>query len=212
MSGSAIPDPVNTQIKERLIGAVVLVALGVWLIPWLLDGGDTPSGPAAERDAETVLELPVPNPATSPSASASSAVEEAAAERPESAADRDEAVADRSEPPPERAEVSLSSRDPAPPQAGAPAAAAPTSEARGSSSPAGDWTVQLGSFREPDNARQLASRVAQYGYEATVSEYHAESGVLHRVRVGSFATRRQAEAAGSSLSAHGLTVSVLREE
>jgi len=25
-------------LKERLIGAAVLVALGVWLIPWLLDG------------------------------------------------------------------------------------------------------------------------------------------------------------------------------
>jgi DedD protein len=36
-------------LKERLIGAAVLVALGVWLIPWLLDGRqeqvelDTPS-------------------------------------------------------------------------------------------------------------------------------------------------------------------------
>ena len=25
-------------LKERLIGAAVLVALGVWLIPWVLDG------------------------------------------------------------------------------------------------------------------------------------------------------------------------------
>ena len=25
-------------LKERLVGAAVLVAIGVWLIPWVLDG------------------------------------------------------------------------------------------------------------------------------------------------------------------------------
>ncbi|HEX5421832.1 MAG TPA: SPOR domain-containing protein [Gammaproteobacteria bacterium] len=42
-------------LKERLIGAAVLVALAVWLIPWLLDGPDK----AAEAP-ETALRLPVP--------------------------------------------------------------------------------------------------------------------------------------------------------
>lgn len=43
-------------LKERLIGAVVLAALAVWLIPWLLDGPVEPIG--GER---AVLELPVPS-------------------------------------------------------------------------------------------------------------------------------------------------------
>ena len=30
----------DAHLKERLIGAVVLVVLGVWLIPWVLDGPD----------------------------------------------------------------------------------------------------------------------------------------------------------------------------
>ena len=43
----------DSRLKERLIGAAVLVALGVWLIPWLLAGSARP------RDADTVaLELP----------------------------------------------------------------------------------------------------------------------------------------------------------
>src|SRR5690606_13071844 len=41
-------------LKERLIGAAILVALAVWLIPWVLDGGPEPA-PLA-----TTLELPVP--------------------------------------------------------------------------------------------------------------------------------------------------------
>ena len=29
-------------LKERLVGAAVLVAIGVWLIPWVLDGPEEP--------------------------------------------------------------------------------------------------------------------------------------------------------------------------
>lgn len=43
-------------LKERLIGAAVLVALAVWLIPWVLDGPDQP----IPEDAEP-LRLPVPS-------------------------------------------------------------------------------------------------------------------------------------------------------
>jgi len=43
-------------LKERLIGAAVLVALGVWLIPWLLDGPDAP----ITTDGGAI-ELPVPS-------------------------------------------------------------------------------------------------------------------------------------------------------
>ena len=44
-------------MQERLIGAAVLVALGVWLIPWVLDGSDS----ADSADSEPApLRLPVP--------------------------------------------------------------------------------------------------------------------------------------------------------
>ena len=42
-------------LKERLIGAAVLVALGVWLIPWVLDGQ------SEQGESQTAaLQLPVP--------------------------------------------------------------------------------------------------------------------------------------------------------
>src|SRR6185503_20723894 len=36
-------------LKERLVGAAVLVAIAVWLIPWVLDGPENPveTGPAS---------------------------------------------------------------------------------------------------------------------------------------------------------------------
>lgn len=42
-------------LKERLIGAAVLVVLAVWLIPWLLDGPDE-----LAEDGPVSLQLPVP--------------------------------------------------------------------------------------------------------------------------------------------------------
>lgn len=42
-------------LKERLIGAAVLVVLAVWLIPWLLDGPDE-----VAEDGPVSLQLPVP--------------------------------------------------------------------------------------------------------------------------------------------------------
>ena len=39
----------DRHLKERLIGATVLVVIGVWIIPWLLDGTD-------QRDDGTELE------------------------------------------------------------------------------------------------------------------------------------------------------------
>ena len=51
----------DSRLKERLIGAAVLVALGVWLIPWLLDGSARP------RDADmAALELPAAPPLLTP--------------------------------------------------------------------------------------------------------------------------------------------------
>ena len=42
-------------LKERLVGAAVLVALGVWLVPWVLDGPGQSNRPESEA-----LQLPAP--------------------------------------------------------------------------------------------------------------------------------------------------------
>jgi cell division septation protein DedD len=68
-------------LKERLIGAAVLVALGVWLIPWLLDGA---SDPVEAR--KPPLELPVPDAADAADAELKTEVIDLASPRPPTSA------------------------------------------------------------------------------------------------------------------------------
>jgi DedD protein len=111
-------------LKERLIGAAVLVALGVWLIPWLLDGRQeqveidssttavhlpAPDGPLPVRTQTLSLDAAKSEPfaseprpeAVAPTASA--AVDTsvaAAAPAPAPVAAHDEVVAPKQAPPP----------------------------------------------------------------------------------------------------------------
>src|SRR5215471_6164330 len=48
----------DQSLKERLIGAAVLVALGVWLIPWLLDGHQQQTSLGS---SSSTLRLPTPD-------------------------------------------------------------------------------------------------------------------------------------------------------
>jgi len=196
---------VDSKVKERIIGAAVLVALGVWLIPWVLDGrsgsGDADTPPVSDSEllpsadssavhVETIELDPAPvatrseTPEPVPEADVAQETDIAPAGVAE-----DEPVTVAAAPPP----MVPARPEPEPePPAPEPAAVEP-----------GGWSVQLGSFGEPANARQLASRISDYGYQARVSDYPSDDRIMHRVRVSGFATRAEAEAAASSLSAHG---------
>jgi DedD protein len=229
---------VDSQVKERVVGATVLVALGVLIIPWVLNGPDTP---LAEDAAESGIRLPAPGEA----APIRTEVVELAPDRapgPDSAAAAFEAqsngrqgteTAQLAEPtPPAQRGARAAAREeepgsgrssgadepPSAPASGtvAPSAAAPSeplsASAQAAAAQSGAWLVQLGAFSEAVNARQLASRVDGFGYDAEVSDTRSGNKVLHRVRVGGFETREQAEAAKSSLSAHGFVAQVLPAE
>lgn len=225
----------DSGLKERLVGAAVLIALGVWLIPWILDGRNA-SQPADDNSAAAV-ELPA---ADSPARTQTRTI--ALNEPPQSssvnvaAPDRD-ATPTTQAPPielPVPAAASGKSAGPGksraadhrvePETAVEPAkAAAPERDvpvAAPSASPAAQdetraaavadgWYVQLGSFSDEGNARRLAGRVATFGYEADVSTYRAGGRALNRVRVGPSATREAAEAVASSLAAHGFVAQVV---
>jgi DedD protein len=209
--------------KERLVGAAVLVAIAVWLIPWVLDGPEAPleaSGsslrlPPAEEPmpmrtqtlrlgaAEPEVAVAPPTPAAAPPAETVAAVvpppqtEEAKA--PETTTAEPPAVAAaRPEPAPEPPAAAPASPPPAAP-APAPKAAVAAAPAAG-----GDWIVQLGSFSDEANARRLAQRSATFGYKADVSSYRSGSKTLYRVRVGPPQSRAKADAAASALKAHGI--------
>lgn len=203
------------HVKERIVGAAVLVALGVWLIPWVLDGPDeTIDVPEA---AAPGLTLQSPDEAA-PRRTETIELQQSARRANASSADTP-------------ANDPLADSEPAQPAIAEPAPALVAARGQESDSdttissvdtPADTpaeppaqvdgWSVQLGSFTDVANANQLASRVSSYGYSAVVSEFRSGSRTMHRVRVGGFNTENEADAAASSLSAHNITVQVIPPE
>jgi DedD protein len=209
----------NRGLKERLIGAAVLVAVGAWLIPWVLDGPET----AREPQGAAALDLPAPAADAPPTRSQTIMLDQrrdspvaggdTAAESEPAAANAVEPAIDATPPPtaaPPAAAVTVP--DPAPPEAATrdetkSDAAAPAPAAGGET----QWFVQLGSFGDAENARRLAEGVEALGFDAEVSTFRGSGRELHRVRIGPQETRQRAEAISSSLSAHGYVAQVVFE-
>jgi DedD protein len=181
----------DRALKERIIGAAVLVVFAVLVVPVFLDGppdeGEIVServplpGQDAQEDTRTVVlerdrEEPVP-----------AATEQAAPERSEQAARQPQAVV--------AAETRSEPEKPAPkpdPQ---------TMPA--DSSPTGMWAVQLGSFGNQENAERLAADLRKQGFAAFLSQLSTDAGQLHRVRIGPQKDRDSAEAMAARLQEAG---------
>jgi DedD protein len=202
-------------VKERLTGAIILVALMVLLVPELLTG-PIRSAPRAAAVAPSAEEPPLrsytinlADDAHSRSTAAPSngpqqpTPLEAAAPTASAAA---QAGAAESTPP---AAASTTHRAP---QA-LPAAPAPVVPAKGSPassaapavtamSAAGSWMVQLGSFASRANAERLARQVRAGGFKVSVSQATAGRR-LFRVRVGPAHDREAASQLAAKLRSAG---------
>lgn len=178
----------EVRVRERLVGALVLVAIVVLLVPAVLKGPE----PAAEGSAGPAKQSVV--------------VELDTAARP---AQDDDLV-----PEPAAPQTATLAADPPPPTAesatgGATAAAArPAPDA--TALPAGDaaratpaWAIQLGAFSTREKADSLVANLRRRGYAAFVLEYRGSGRVLHRVRVGPEQDRERAVAIAERLRKDG---------
>ena len=188
----------DRALKERIIGAAVLVVFVVLVVPVFLDGppesGEIVServplpGQAAEGETRTVVlardrDEPVPTPAPVSVASAKTPQPE-----PRQTA---QTVQPDPEPRPE------SEEKPAPAEPAAQQAAVPAD------SPTGMWAVQLGSFGNQQNAERLAADLRKQGFAAFLSQLSTATGQLHRVRIGPQKDRESAEAIAEKLAKAG---------
>lgn len=182
-------------LKERIIGAVVLVIFAVLVVPIFLDGPPADGEIVTERvllpgqeDQKTqtvVLDRdrtdPVP-PASAPvQAKPEPVVPEPVREEPKPAVVQQQ-------PEQEKAPETQAEKPAAKP---APTPAASTT---------GMWAVQLGSFSNKDNAEKLAADLRKQGYAAFLSQLSTDKGQLHRVRIGPQKDRASAEAMASRLA------------
>ena len=201
-----IEDPeqgMDRALKERIIGAIVLVAVVVLVVPVFLDGPPEDGGivrerlslPGQESDGTRTVVLerdrsePVPQeqaPASRQTTATSAA--QAAKEQPLRA--DSEAGA-----PAQAADAPQAAPEPAPviPEPAADTSTEEPAEPPPTRSSTGVWAVQLGSFSNEANAERLAAELREQGFAAFLSKLATGSGELHRVRVGPQRDREAAE-------------------
>ncbi|RBA24483.1 SPOR domain-containing protein [Herminiimonas fonticola] len=72
------------------------------------------------------------------------------------------------------------------------------------------YYLQAGAFGAMADAESMKAKLALMGFEATVSERQAETGTLHRVRIGPFGQLETMNRVRTKLSDNGVDVAVVR--
>lgn len=229
------PDPLSdeagpvqaarAQARRRLIGAVVLLAIGVIVFPMLFEtqprplphdipielprrDGVTPRPPALPRTTPAVTELPVAEPAAPPaSAVEAPVVAEATPAAPVPAPVQAPAPAAPTPEPEkvEKVEKVEKAEKPAPAARATPASAA----ASAADGKAGRFVVQVGAYTDANTLRDVRAKVEKLGLKTYTQSVDTDAGKRTRVRVGPFATRQEADSASSKLKGAGLPGNVL---
>ena len=213
------------RLKQRLVGAIVLVSLAVVFVPILFDaprelneeispapvaeiperprdGFESPAGNTVEApetprlDAE--MERERNRQASIPAAS------EAAG--PDSASTSSVTTVSISLPGASEPPAPASRSDPSPERSSPAPATGPPDDASGRkqaveapAATSGGWMVQLGSFRKPENALALRKRLQARGYPAFVESGPSAQGAVSRVFVGPIPGHEQAKDSAEKL-------------
>lgn len=176
----------DPRLKQRLVGASVLVALAVIFLPELLrsPGEGTMSSVELEipPPPEPSTNLKLPPPPSSPAADPSPAL-------PRRDADEEprDAPATTAEEAPGQ---SAANAQPAPTPRAIPMEVAPD---------LAGWVVQVGSFTDPENAERLQARLRGGGFAAFTESVESDGRTWRRVRVGPELSRADAERLQSQL-------------
>ncbi len=192
----------NIQLKQRLVGAVVLVALAVIFIPMLLSGEGNLGGGIDGSNIPSEPDFrfpPVPTAPEAPPLAAAPAVPLGDDDEVESPAVTGKAVSDKSVPerkvadqslttpptkPPEKVVEKVVEKVPAKPIPPPVAKVAPAKVKPVESKGVSGWVVQVGSFSARNNARALRDKLRKQKYASFVESIKGTSGRVYRVRVG----------------------------
>lgn len=188
----------ENRVKERLTGAIILVAAMVILVPEMFSGHRSSTAPAPgtpprpategpplrsytmERDATAPVAPVAGTPTVAPAA-------EKPAELPPAQTKQEPAI------------IAMPAREAAPAREHTPQPAPPVAIAQSAGEES--FYVQVGSFSKPDNAQRYALEISRKGFAARVDR--GGKGNLLRVRVGPVAGRAAALALREQLAAKG---------
>lgn len=184
-------------LKERLVGAAVLVILAVIFIPMLLD----------ERQEEDIVitetNIP-PKPESIPVAPEetdfSSRIVPLQAEQPASG-NIEKPETDQPQPANEITDTTTSKPPEMTTRPESPPATAPVMESEEPATGVGlsAWVVQLGSFSSKENADSLNTKLRKAGFRSFVEPLKQQDTTVYRVRVGPEIKRAEADALNDQL-------------
>jgi len=195
----------DRRVKERLIGASILVAIAVLVVPELLSGPTT-TGP-----------VPLSLPAGAPEPIRTVTVDLATSKTSPPSSTPESSAPGAAPPSPGGAGATppLETAAPFPKSSSAASVAAPATQAAPSATqsasaalapaPAAShgWAVQLGSFASLVNAEKLLGQLKAQGYLAYVSSTGVGTSERYRVRVGPLSDRETAAHTAAKLKDAG---------
>jgi DedD protein len=220
-------EAIRRRAKHRLIGASVLVLVGVVGFPLLFDTQPRPISvdipiEIPDRNKVKPLPAPAPAPATTPAAApvtqasppAAPAASVAKTEEPKLAPPKPESkvVEAKVEPKPEpKPEQKPEQKPAASPDDGTRAQALLEGKTVASTPviSEGRFVVQVGSFSENDKAREARMKLERAGMKTYTQVVEKDGKRLIRVRVGPFATKADADKAAERVKSLDLQAAVL---
>jgi DedD protein len=194
----------DTALRNRLTGAIILVLIAVLLLPELLTGSGGAAGRSAPAGSATrdaagaplqTLQIDLSGSARAPAGSPSAALPETPEDAEPPPGPVQLPVPEVSQPPAEatpQAPVQESVPAPVVPEAvpATPAAAPAAAPAPGATR----YFVQVGTFATRERAEAAQKDLARRGFEVIINETTSGARQFHRVRVGPVADRAAAVA------------------
>ena len=187
------------RARWRLLGAVLFSTATAAVVLMLFE--DTPRS----LQQDFILKWPAPS-ATAPSAPEQSPPEPATNKTPEAAAPAS-AVAESSS-------ASVQPAAPVPSAAPAASVAPPPTPAAPKSANAKTkpYFLQLGAYSQKASAEAARKKLEAPGRRLVVVSLSGQSGPRHRLRMGPFASEREADAARARLKLEGVEATLIRPE
>ena len=229
-------EAMRKRAKYRLIGAAVLVLLGVIGFPILFDKQPRPIAvdipieiPDRNKAKPLTIPEPVPSPAAQASASAPAPAPLSVAPAPVAPKAEEKVAAPAPAPVPAPAATPLAPAAPKPvakaaekaPENPAPAAAKPDDGSHAKAllegkdvekkpdAHTGRFVIQVGAFSDAERAREARLKVEHAGLKTYTQVAETKDGRKTRVRVGPFATKAEADKAAAKVKKLGLPAAML---
>ena len=93
--------------------------------------------------------------------------------------------------------------------AAAPATVAAAAASTPAAAPNVRWVVQVGAYNDMERMRQARQKAEKLGFKTYITDVDTPTGKRTRVRLGPFATKKEAEAAAVKVKANGMAANVL---